>query len=285
MRKPISFTTRWLWNHISVDLALNLIVMTSMAISLWCLQIMESTFLRGILTAACGAYPAILLSGEQRTKRERSKLDIKSLAMTVMFAAILLIIISDNFGWTTLQVNLVILLGSWPLTLGLVKITSKSSFAGIIPGIAATITMIAWATLLTFNGNHHEFLLLPTIIVLPTATAWALILLCIQRMARKVRNRSILSPLLECILMTTALLPIIIPAIVIPDILNVGEKWSTITVVLAGLLFSNVISIPVRSLLLDLSNLQHEYRTDPDQTSKDENRQALTPETDQLIKK
>ena len=73
--------------------------------------------------------------------------------------------------------------------------------------------------------------------------------------AEQVRQRPIGGPLMESLSMFFLFLPLIVLAIVAPRTLPNGEIWSAVFGTIVGVLFSSVVSVPLRQFLLDWGKL------------------------------
>ena len=126
---------------------------------------------------------------------------------------------------------------------------------GVGLGLPMTITMAALVALVIPREKIWDFLLLPLPAVLLPAVVWALFLYGVQHMAQRMRDRRIRGPLLESILMAVMFVPVVVLAILIHGELDLDDRWLTVIVAVVGLLFSSVVSVPLRQFLMDLGNL------------------------------
>ena len=65
--------------------------------------------------------------------------------------------------------------------------------------------------------------------------------------------------------MAILFLPVILTAVFIPGMLELSQIWSTVSLAIAGILLSAVVSEPVRRFLLEWGNLSTEPDESPEQ--------------------
>ena len=60
---------------------------------------------------------------------------------------------------------------------------------------------------------------------------------------------------MEALAMFVLFLPTIVLSVLVPISLNLGQVWQGVFVTIVAVLFSGVVSVPLRQFLLDLGNL------------------------------
>ena len=98
----------------------------------------------------------------------------------------------------------------------------------------------------------------PTLSVVMAAVplfCWALFLLGVIRLARWGRGKPVWGALTEVMLMVFLFAPLIAGSVLVPILFKWGERWLSVSILLVGLLLSNVVSVPLRHLMLDLGGL------------------------------
>ena len=197
----------------------------------------------------------MLLVGPERPLSERLKPDWGILGTALLVIAALLMALSQERGWSSLGLNLGILFFASPFLLIIGRLVSRKPLLGVGLGLPMTMAMAALVALVIPREHIWDFLLLPLPAILLPTVVWAFLLYGVQHMAQRLRSRRIWGPFGESLLMTVMFVPIIVLAILIHDELEVGDQWLTGFIVLVGLLFSSVVSVPLRQFLLDSGNL------------------------------
>ena len=121
---------------------------------------------------------------------------------------------------------------------------------------ALSLMMIYWIAALVQHSGPFEILLLPVLVVTPAGAIWALVASSVLDLARRRKYCRIAGPGLQAMAMVTLSFPTVLIAAVIPADLGLSEIWSTVSLALAGILLSAVISEPLRCLLLELGDLR-----------------------------
>ncbi len=246
---------RWVWRRIGVNFILGLMVMALVAVLVWSFDMIESTFHGAVLVTLSGVFPVFSLMGPELTLRKRFRLHWGIFGMVLLLCAALLMTMSERFGWTSLGANVAILTLSFPLLMVIGLLAFRNPLLGVGLVLVMTVAMVALITLVIPREHLPYLLLVPLPAVLLPAFVWALLLYGVQYVARKKRQVRIWGPLWESLLMTLTFVPAIVVAVIFHGELNVDESWSTVFILLTGLLFSSVVSVPLRQFLLDLGNL------------------------------
>ena len=176
------------------------------------------------------------------------------LAMVVFLLVACGILISKNFGITALLNALLILLLTSPLLYPLAMLFRRP----LMPVALVPAMIIALVYLIVAELPEEEWVdlfLLPLPLVLVVSLPWAgLALLCLKAAERR-RKTVKWGPATEALAMLVLFLPTITLSVLVPIDLELGEVWQAVPVTIVGILFSSVVSVPLRQFLLDLGNL------------------------------
>ena len=246
---------QWFWSRVSINFALGLLAMGVVASLLWSFDFIPGDLRRVVLTVACGALPVILLVGPERPLSERLKVDWGLLGTILLLLTALLMAISHRQGWSSLGLNAGILLFSSPILLVIGRLVFRKPLLGVGLGLPMVMAMAALIVLVVPREYIWNFLLLPLPAILLPAAVWALFLYGVHHVAKQTRARRIWGPLLESVLMVVMFAPVVALAILVHVELELDDRWLTVVVAVVGLLFSSVVSVPLRQFLLDLGDL------------------------------
>ena len=252
------FLTRccgWVWRRASVSFILRLLVLSLVAVLVWSFDLFDGTFRLIVLTALVAVFPIFSLVGPGLTFAERLRVDWGFLGVALLFCAVLLIVVSDRFDWASFGLNVGVLLYSSPFLLVLLRLISRNLLLGVGVGLPIVMVMAAWVMFVLPREYVPSFLLFPLPAVLLLAVLWALCLYGVHSIAQRARQYRVWGPLTESLLMALMFFPVIVLAVLLHWGLDLSERWLTVFILLVGLLFSSVVSVPLRQFLLDLGNL------------------------------
>ena len=162
---------------------------------------------------------------------------------------------SNKFGWTGVAANVALLLVAL-LYGGLIRKQLRRNWlllTGLI--LALAVAMVFWIESLDGNENWLSVLLVPLPVVLVPGVAWIPLARRVLESAERRKNCRVGGPGMRAAAMAILFLPVILVAIAVPGMLGLGPTWSAVSLTLAGVLLSALISDPLRNFLLEWGNL------------------------------
>ena len=160
-----------------------------------------------------------------------------------------------------LQFSLIIAILPWCWFIWLLLRRNWWLLMGLVSAFAAF--MIYWVVALVKFGDPWEFVLLPLIIVTFGGLAWAPLAALVLNTARRCKHRRVSGPATQAAAMITLFLPVILVAVAVPGMLQLGETWSAVSLAIVGVLLSAVVSEPLRRFLVESGGLRscHDSRS------------------------
>ena len=223
-----------------------------LAVLTWCFDIIDELRLRILLNAMSGAVLVAMALAEPRSWRAR----LQSLWFPAFFVFIfLLFAIGHEFGISALAINVAIVIATvpWCWLLWLLMGRSWLLFSAMVSAVA--VTLLYWVAAMVEAGAPWDIALLPFPTVLLGGVLWAPVARITLDSARRRKNRLLAGPGLQALAMAILFLPVVLVAVVVPEMVGLDPHWSAVSLTLVGVLLSTVISEPLRRFLLRWGNL------------------------------
>ena len=153
-----------------------------------------------------------------------------------------------------LQLSLIIAILPWCWFIWLLLRRSWWLPMGLVSALAAF--MIYWVAALVKFGEPWELLLLPLLMVAFGGLAWAPLAALVLNTAQRRKHRRVSGPATQAAAMIALFLPVILVAVAVPGMLQLGESWSAVSLTIVGVLLSAVVSEPLRRFLVESGGLR-----------------------------
>ena len=160
-----------------------------------------------------------------------------------------------------LQLSLIIAILPWCWFIWLLLRRNWWLLMGLVSAFA--VFMIYWVAALVKFGDPWELVLLPLIMVAFGGLAWAPLAALVLNKAQQRKHRRVSGPATQAAAMITLFLPVILVAVAVPGMLQLGETWSAVSLAIVGVLLSAVVSEPLRRFLVESGGLRscHDSRS------------------------
>ena len=127
--------------------------------------------------------------------------------------------------------------------------------------LAFTVFMIYWVAALVEFGAPWELVLLPLAMVTFGGLAWAPLAALVLNTAKRRKHHRVSGPATQAAAMITLFLPVVLVAVAVPGMLQVGETLSAVSLTIVGVLLSAVVSEPLRRFLVEWGDLQPRHNS------------------------
>ena len=163
--------------------------------------------------------------------------------------------LSDKFEWvgTGLQFSVLIFALFWLWIIW--QFIGSNWLIWACLGLAFVLFLTYWVAALIKFEESWQLLLLPLLLVLVVGAVWAPCAAWVLNKARKFKNRRIRGPGLQAFAMMFLFLPVIFIVIAIPGTFQLGQQWSDVSLLLAGIILSVLVAEPLRRFLLESADL------------------------------
>ena len=203
------------------------------------------------------AIPVIALMSPPQPRPWKLRED--QLWFAVFLAAALILAAGDKYSWGivrtyTVMAPVLLFFSVWMLW----KIIGRNWLFLAAFTLALALMMIYWIAALTEEGWSFEVLVLPLLAVSLMGILWAQLALWIWNIAKRRKDCRVSGPGMQAAAMAILFLPVILTAVFIPGMLELSQAWSNVSLAIAGVLLSAVVSEPLRRFLLALGNLSPE---------------------------
>ena len=182
--------------------------------------------------------------------------------LAVFFGLALLLAASHEFKWQGLVSNTAVSLLTLPYVWLVWKLMRHSwlLLTGLM--LALVLMMIYWTAALAGDDSWFDLLLLPLPVVILGGIIWAPVARQIWDTAGRRKDCPLGGPGMQALAMGILFLPVIVVAVAVPGMLDLSPAWSAVSLTIAGVLLSVVVSEPLRRFLLERGNLAPEQRLD-----------------------
>lgn len=210
---------------------------------------------RIFLTLLFALVPLFTFLDAMGRKAKSRHFDWWFLALVLFLGFALVIATSDEFGLDALGINAVVVLVSSPfLVMFFIMIRRKRLLAiGMVP--AAGLLMANTILSELPPDQRLNFILVPLIVVSLLTALWTLLVWILLLGVERYQEHSTLGPFVESLAMLFLFTPLMILAIWVPKTLTGEDTWSTVMGTIVGVLFSSVVSVPLRRFVVRYGNL------------------------------
>lgn len=235
------------WNQIRLRIvgALFAIVLlcAPLAVLIWYFDYIDELRVRIFMSAAAGVMLIFMVWSEPRSWRDRWE----SLWFSpVVLYPLLIFAIAHEFDITPLAMNAVVVIVTLP-GFGLVwALMGRDWLLRLTMAFVVIAIMIHWTAGMITTKAPLEVALLPLPTILLIGALWAPFARMALYFARRWKYQRLRGPGLQVVAMMAVFSPIFVIAIAIPQVLQLGQIWLAVSLALAGVLLSAVITEPLR---------------------------------------
>ena len=240
---------------ITINVWLSLLGLAAITPLIWCFDLVGGRLNNTVLNLMYAAIPLLLFLDAKSGKPESRRLNLVLLALVAVLTVALMIAVGEEYELVFLTVNGSMLFVSLPALFIFLKMIWMKPLLGfgIVPAMAlAVFYLVMWEIP---PEKRIDYVLVPFPIVLLIGVILALVGWWLLSGAERFRQRPTRGPMMESLSMLFLFLPLIVLAIVIPGTFPNGETWSAVFGTIVGVLFSSVVSVPLRQFLLDWGKL------------------------------
>ena len=175
--------------------------------------------------------------------------------LAVFFGLALLLVASHEFKWHGLAGNTAVSLLTLPYAWLVWKLMRHSwlLLTGLM--LALALMMVYWAAALAGDDSWFDLLLLPLPVVMLGGIIWAPVARQIWDTAGRRKDCPLSGPGMQALAMAILFLPVIVVAVAVPGMFDLSPAWSAVSLTIAGVLLSAVVSEPLRRFLLEWGEL------------------------------
>lgn len=238
----------------SADLLVSLVGFIPFAVSVWYLGLVSSFRDQVLVTIIYAMIPLLLLFSASAISPSRWR---PSNFVLMMVGAVIVACVAHaiaEFAPAALRNVFAILIVAAPFLFLLAVLFRRWIIAvALLPAMVIALWYLVVAALP--EGERLNLFALPLFIVLVASTPWACFAWLSLKAAEHWRKAVKWGPATEALAMLVLFLPTIVLSILVPIDLDAGKVWQTVSITIVGVLFSGVVSVPLRQFLLDLGNL------------------------------
>ena len=176
--------------------------------------------------------------------------------LAVFFGLALLFAASHEFKWHSLAGNTAVSLVMLPYAWLVWKLIRRSWLLLTSLMLALVLMMIYWTAALAGDDSWLDLLLLPLPVVIIGGTIWAPVAAQILAAARQRKDCRLSGPGMQALAMAILFLPAIVVAVAVPGMLDLSPAWSAVSLTIAGVLLSSVVSEPLRRFVVRWGKLE-----------------------------
>ena len=246
---------RWLWRRAGVDLLL-VWAMGGVIVGIsYYVPVREQRY---FLLCAAGILVLVgtmVIRDHEPSWSDRLRLSLWLLVMLVVLVLFFGVAYGDRRGWDWMVVNFALVAVALPPLVFVLRLVIRHQIVlvgAVVPFVLAVV--LGWYFVVP-DDKEWDWLILPLVVLVGPLCGWALFLVCVIRLAGWCRGRPTWGPLTEASLMLVVFAPLVAFSVLVPVWFGWSERWLAVSVLLVGLLLSNVVGVPLRQLMLDLSGL------------------------------
>ena len=235
----------------------------------WYFGLIDDLSARIFISLLVAILPVAELLSAPRPWQSRGEL----LWFAVFIVPAILLVAGHRFGWGGLAANAAIALAVlpwWWLVWQLMR-RNWMLLTGLL--LALALMMIYWTAASVETDSPLELLLLPLPTVIFGGVFWTPVAWWVLDIAKRRKDRRVSGPGTQALAMATLFLPVILIAIAIPGMLELGQIWSAVSLTIVGVVLSAVVSEPLRRFLLEWGNLSPAPKNSPEQNEEAPRRQ------------
>ena len=218
----------------------------------WYFSVIDDLPARISMSLLVAMLPVAELLSEPRPLKSRGD----QFWISVFFVLALLLVASHEFNWQRLAGNAAISVLILPYAWLVWKLMHRNwlLLTGLM--LALALTMVYWTAALAGDDSWLDLLLLPLPVVILGGIIWAPVAWQILDTARQRKDCPLSGPGMQALAMTILFLPVIVVTVAVPGMLGLSPAWSAVSLTIAGVLLSAVVSEPLRRFLLRWGKLE-----------------------------
>lgn len=263
-KRTISAVRNLTWKELSrgfsIDFWLNLLIFGLIGCLVWGFDNIDGLYGEVAMTLLAAALPLLAFLGARHQEGEERRLHWRYVGFAVFLALTLGLAVSDKFDLEDLGINLVVIMISSPFMFifGRLVQAKKILAIGMVP--AAMALMAYWVAPVLPGDLELRYLLVPLPAVSLVIAPWTALVWILFKGVDRWPDHPTLGPLLESLAMFFLFMPLMILAILVPRTIPGGDDWSVVLATMVGVVFSSVVSEPLRRFLRSYGNLPRSCR-------------------------
>ena len=226
-----------------------------LVVFVWYIELIDDSYDKMILTLLCSALPILALFSEPSEDATQRRWSTWMWRIgTAFFLFAVLVGISDKWNLDALGVSVTMIGVSSPLLAICLFLSLRKRLLGftLAPSI---ITAMLHAVTLT-PGDRLYGMLVFLFGILVFSIPWAVAGYFLLDFTEKWRRHPVRGPGMECLTMIILFAPLIWLVISATKAITGDDIWLALSLTVAGVLISSIVSTPFRKFLLALGNLQ-----------------------------
>ncbi len=227
----------------------------------WYFSVIDDLSARISISLLVAMLPVAELLSEPRPLKSRSE----QFWIAAFFVLALLLVASDEFNWQSLAGNAAVSLVIPPYGWLVWKLMRHNWLLLTALMLALALMMIYWTAALAGDDSWFDLLLLPLPVVILGGIIWVPVARQIWDTAGRRKDCPLSGPGMQALAMAILFLPIIVVAVAVPGMLDLSPAWSAVSLTIAGVLLSSVVSEPLRRFLLKWGKLSPNLNECPEQ--------------------
>ena len=226
-----------------------------------------------VMPLLAAALPLLAYLGARHQVREEHRLNRRTLGSVVFLAFTLGLADSAKFDFEALGINLVVIMISSPFLFIFWCFVREKRILAIGMAPAAVALMAYWVAPALSDDLELRYFLVPLPAVSLVIASWTVLAWVLFKAVDWWASHPTLGPLMESLAMFFLFMPLMVLAIWVPKAIPGGDDWSVVLATMVGVVFSSVVSEPLRQFLRSYGNLPHPCRyvgsneSEPDQDS------------------
>ena len=255
IRFALSLVGRWLWRRAGVDLLLVWAMAGVMVGISHYLPVREQQDLFRYAAGILAVVGLMVIRVPEPSWSDRLRPSLWLFVMLVVFVLFFGVAYGDSRDWDWMVMNCGLMAAALPPLVFVLRLVIRNLLllvGALVPfGFAVVLALRFVVT----DEKEWEFLVLPLVLLVGPLLCWALFLVGVIRLARWRRGHRTWGPLTEASLMLVVFAPLVALSVLVPGWFGWEERWLAVSILLVGLLLSNVVGAPLRQLMLDLGGL------------------------------
>ena len=226
-----------------------------LVVFVWYIDLIDGFYAKSFLTLLGLVVPLSLLFSEpleDDPQRRQLSRGLRSLTAFLLFAV--LVGISDKWNLHALGVSVTMIGVSSPLLAFCLYLSRKKRLLGF--ALAPSIVTAMLHAIALPPGDRFYAMLVLLFGILLVSIPWAVAGYFLLDLTEKWRRHPVRGPGMECLTMIILFAPLVWLVISATKAITGDDIWLALSLTVAGVLISSIVSTPFRKLLLALGNLQ-----------------------------
>ena len=258
-KRTISAVRKLSWKDLSrgfsIDFWLNLLIFGLIGGLVWGFDNIDTLYGRIAMTLLAAALPLLAFLGARHQEGEERRLHWQHVGFVTFLAFALGFAVSDKFDLDVLGINLVVIMISAPFLFIFGRLVREKRILAIGMVPAAMALMAYWVAPALPDDLELQYLLVPLPAVSLVIAPWTVLVWILFKGVDRWAEHPTLGPLMECLAMFFLFMPLMVLAIWVPRTIPGGDDWSVVLATMVGVVFSSVVSEPLRRFLRSYGNL------------------------------